>query len=120
MSPPSLLLVEQIRPRTTQIDDLWTTVPILLEARALEAVESVRYALSSTYDAFILVIPEGTFVADAHERRGAYVRVADGAFAVAFVAQTAEAYACGFAAHGQVWMVARHGEVRVWLGDSFC
>ena len=39
--PEILLLVEQIRPRTTQVDDLRTPVPILLQARTLEAIEGV-------------------------------------------------------------------------------
>jgi len=41
MIPEILLLVEQIRPRATQIYDLRTTVPVFLQPRAFEAVEGV-------------------------------------------------------------------------------
>ena len=43
--PEILLLVKEIRPRTAQVDDLRTPVPILLQPRTLEAVKSVRDAL---------------------------------------------------------------------------
>jgi hypothetical protein len=36
-----LLLVEQIGPRTTQIDDFGTAISIFLQARTFKAVESV-------------------------------------------------------------------------------
>ena len=36
-----LLLVEQIRPRTAQIDDLRTPVSVLLESRTLKAIECI-------------------------------------------------------------------------------
>ena len=45
MIPKVLLLVKQIRPGTPQIDNLRTPIPILLQPRTLEAVESVRNAL---------------------------------------------------------------------------
>ena len=41
MIPEILLLVEQIRPTTTQIYNLRTSIPVLLQARTLEAVEGV-------------------------------------------------------------------------------
>lgn len=102
MIPEILLLVKQIRPRTPQIDNLRTTIPVLLQPRALKAVESVRDALAAADDAFVLVVAEGAFVADAHEGRGADVGVADGAFAVAFVAEAAEGDAGHFAAHDEI------------------
>jgi hypothetical protein len=46
MIPKILLLVEQIGPRTTQIDNLRTPITILLKPRAFEAVEGVRDTLS--------------------------------------------------------------------------
>jgi hypothetical protein len=39
--PEILFLVEQIRPRTTQVYNLWAPVSVLLQSRALEAVEGV-------------------------------------------------------------------------------
>lgn len=49
MVPKVLLLVEQIRPRTAQVDNLRTPISILLQPRAFETVESVRDALSPHY-----------------------------------------------------------------------
>ncbi|KAJ4983215.1 peroxin 26 [Stagonosporopsis vannaccii] len=105
--PPSvvskiLLLVEQVRPATAQVHNLRTPVPVLLEARALEAVEGVADALAAAHDALVLVVAEGALVADAGEGGGAHVRVAHGALAVALVAEAADGYAGLLAAHDQV------------------
>jgi hypothetical protein len=99
MIPKILLLVKQIRPRTAQIDNLRTPIPILLQPRTLEAVESVRYPLATANNTFVLVVTEGAFVADANEGCRSDVGVADGAFAIAFVAKTSHGYAGLFAAH---------------------
>ena len=97
-----LFLIEQIRPTTSQIDNLRAAVPVLLQARALEAVEGIRDTLATAYNALVLVVPKGAFVADAGESRGAHVRVANGAFAVTFVAETADGDAGLLAAHDQI------------------
>ena len=55
--------------------------------------------LAAAHDAFVLVVAEGAFVADADEGGGADVAVADGAFAVAFVAEAADGDAGLLAAH---------------------
>lgn len=86
MIPKILLLIKQIRPTTSQIDNLGTPIAILFQSRTLEAVECVADALAAAHHALVLVVAEGAFVADARERGGPHVRVADGAFAVAFVA----------------------------------
>ena len=99
MIPKVLLLVKQIRPRTTQINNLRTPIPIFLQSRAFKAVERITYAFSSADDTFVLVVAEAALVADAHERCGTDVGVADGAFAVALVAEAADGDAGGFAAH---------------------
>ena len=36
-----LLLVEEIRPGTTQVDDFGTSIPVLLQTSALEAIEGI-------------------------------------------------------------------------------
>jgi hypothetical protein len=87
--PKILLLVKQIRPRTTQIDNLRAPISIFFQSRAFKAVKGVGDPFSTTDDALVLVVTEGAFVADAGEGRGAHVGVADGAFAVAFVAEAA-------------------------------
>ena len=102
MIPKILLLIKQIRPRTPQINNLRTPIPILFQSRALKAVERIRYSFTSTYDALVLIVAEGAFVADAREGRGPHVGVADGALAVAFVAEAADGDAGGLAAHDEV------------------
>jgi hypothetical protein len=102
MIPKILLLVKQIRPTTPQIDNLGAAIPVLFEARAFEAVEGVGDALAATDDALVLVVAEGALVADTGEGGGADVGVADGAFAVAFVAETADGDAGLLAAHYEV------------------
>ena len=102
MVPKILLLIEQIGPTTTQIDDLGAAVPVLFEARTLEAIEGVRDAFAAADNALVLVVAEGAFVADAGEGGGAHVRVAHGTFAVAFVAEAADGYAGLFAAHYEI------------------
>lgn len=109
MISKTLLLVEQIRPGTPQIDDLRTAVPILLEARALEAVERIADALAAAHDAFVLVVAERALVADAHQGRRAHVGIAHGAFAIAFVAEPADRDARLLAAHDEVGVMAGHG-----------
>jgi hypothetical protein len=97
-----LLLIEQIGPRTTQVDNLRTPIPILLQARTLKAIEGVRNTLATTNDAFVLVVAKGALVADADECCGAHVAVAHRAFAVAFVAEAADGYAGLLAAHNKI------------------
>lgn len=104
-----LLLVKQIRPRTSQIDDLRTAIAILFQPRALKAVKCVRDTFAAAHDAFVLVVAERALVADAHQGCGPHVGVADGAFAIAFVAEAANAYAASFAAHYQIGVMAGHG-----------
>jgi hypothetical protein len=102
MIPKILLLIKQIRPATPQIDNLRTPIPILLQPRTLETIESVRDAFPTAHDALVLVVAEAALVADAREGRGAHVRVAHGAFAVAFVAQAADGDAGLLPAHYEI------------------
>jgi hypothetical protein len=91
-----------IRPRTAQIDDLGTPIPVLLEACALKAVEGVRDTLATADHALVLVISEAALVAYPDERRRPHVRVAHGALAVALVAEPPDGDAGLFAAHYQI------------------
>lgn len=88
--PETFLLVEQVRPRTSQINNLRTAVSILLKARTFEAVEGITDTLATADDTLVLVVTEGALIADSHEGRGAHVGVAHGAFAVALVAKAAD------------------------------
>lgn len=91
-----------ICPGTAQVYNLGAPIAVLLEAGALEAVEGVRDSLAAADDALVLVVAEGALVTDADERRGADVRVADGALAVALVADAADGDAGLLAAHDEV------------------
>ena len=102
MIPKILLLVEQIRPRAAQIDDLRAAIPVLLQPRAFEAVECVTDPLSAAHHALILVVAKGAFVADSDEGGWADVAIADGTFAVTLVAEPADCYAGLLAAHDEI------------------
>ena len=83
-------LIKQIRPRTPQINNLRTPIPILLQPRALEAIKGIADPLPAADDAFVLVVSERALVTDPDEGRGPHVGVANGAFAVALVAETSD------------------------------
>ena len=108
MVPEVLFLVKQIRPRTPQIDNLRAPIPILLQTRAFEAVKGIADAFAATHNTFVLIVAEAALVADARDGSGPDVRVAHGAFPVAFVAETADGDARCFAAHDEIRVVARH------------
>lgn len=108
MIPVILLLIKQICPAAPQVDNLWAPVPILLKPGTLKAIEGITDPLPTTHDTFVLVVAEAAFVADAHERCGTHIRVTDGAFAVAFVAEAAHGDARCFAAHYEIGVVAGH------------
>jgi len=110
MIPEILLLIKQIRPRTPQINNLRTAIPILLQPCTLKAIKRIRNTLTTANHAFILIVPEAALVADADEGGGADVGVADGAFAVAFVAEAADGDAGLLAAHYEIGMMAGHCE----------
>lgn len=114
MIPKTLFLIEQIRPRTSQVYNLGAPIPILLQTRTLEAIERIADPLATADNALILVVAEGALVADADEGGRAHVGIADGAFAIAFVAETADGDAGLFAAHDEVGMVAGHFGLLSW------
>jgi hypothetical protein len=110
MIPKILFLVEQIRPRTTQVDDLRTPIPIFFKSGTLEAVEGIRNALATAYDTLVLVVAKGAFVADAGKSCRAHVGIANGTFAVTFVAEAADGDAGLLAAHYKIskYIVSTH------------
>lgn len=112
MIPEAFLLIEQIGPRTSQIDDLGTSIAVLLEARTFKAVKCITYALTAADDTLVLVVSEGTLVADTHQGRWAHVGITHRTFSVAFVAQTADRDAGLLAAHDEVRVVTRHCDLR--------
>jgi hypothetical protein len=110
--PETFLLVEQIRPRTSQIYDLGTSIAVFFEARTFKAVERITDPLAAADDTLVLIISEGALVADADQGRGAHVGIADGTFSVTFVAQTTDRDAGLLAAHDKIGVVTRHCELR--------
>lgn len=96
------LLIKQVRPATPQIDNLRTPIPILFQPRTLEAIKCIGDAFSTANYAFVLVVAERAFVADADKGCGAHVAVTNRTFAVAFVAQTAHGNARLFTAHDEI------------------
>ena len=102
MIPKILLLIKQIRPRTPQIDNLRTSIAVLLQPRALKTVERIRDAFPAAHDAYVLVVAEGAFVADAREGGWAHVGVAHRAFTVAFIAEASDGDAGLFATHNKI------------------
>jgi len=102
--------LDTYRPRASQIDYLWTPVSILLEPRALEAVEGIADTLSTADDALVLIVAKGAFITYTDQCRRTNVGVADGAFAIAFVAEPTNSNTGLFAAHDKIRMMARHGE----------
>ncbi len=104
-----LLLVKQICPATTQIDNLRTSIPIMFQARTLEAIESIGDPLPTADHTLVLVVAEAALVADAHEGCRPHIGVAYGAFAVALVAQASDGDARLLAAHYEIGVVAGHG-----------
>jgi hypothetical protein len=102
MIPEVLLLVKQVRPRTSQVYDFRTSIAVLLESRALKAVERVRDTLTTTDDTLVLVVSEAALIADAHKGGRADVGIADWTFAVTFIAETADGNAGLLAAHNKI------------------
>ncbi len=73
MIPKVLLLVEQICPRTPQIDNLRTPVSIFLQSGTFEAVEGVRDPLPAADHTLVLIVSERAFIADSGEGGWAHV-----------------------------------------------
>ncbi|KAI0999156.1 hypothetical protein K3495_g9042 [Podosphaera aphanis] len=105
--PEVLFLVEQVSPRAAQIDNLRTPIAVFLETRALEAVERVADPLTSADDALVLVVAEGTFVADAHQGGGPHVGVAHWTLAVTLIAKAPDGNSGLLTAHDKVTEVVR-------------
>lgn len=76
--------IEKICLGTAQVDNLRATISILLLDGALLAVVGVGHAGPPADDAAALVGAVVALVADAHQRAGPHVRVADHALAIAF------------------------------------
>ena len=109
-----LPLIEQVRLRRSQVDDLRAAVPVLFHLRAFSAIVRVRDAGAPTNHAPPLVAPVVALVADPHQSTGPDVRVAHHTFAVAFFAEAADRDAGLLAAHDEVGVVFCHGGV-LWL-----
>ena len=97
-----LLLVKQVCSRAAEIDDFRASVPVLLQSRTFETVEGIRNALTAAHHAFVLVVAKRAFVANPHQSSRADIAIADGTFAIAFVAKTPDGYSWLFSAHDEI------------------
>jgi len=105
-----LLLVEEIRPRTSQVDNFGATIAVLFQSCAFKAIKRIRNTLPTTYNTLVLIVPKRALIAYADQSSGSNVAVANGALAITFVAQTANSNAGLLTAHHKIRMMARHGE----------
>ena len=103
-----LPFIEEIRFGTAQVNNLRTTVAVLLLNCALLAIIGVGNARSSAYYAPSLVRSVIAFVADSDQRAGSYVGVANYTFSVALLAQTSYGDARLLAAENKVGMMLGH------------
>ena len=99
MIPEVLLLVKQICPTTSQIDNFRTPIPIFFQPCTFEAVERITDTFATADDTFILVIAERAFVADPNKGGRSHIGIANRAFAVAFVAETTDGDSGSLATH---------------------
>ena len=104
-----LPLIEQVRLRRSQVDDLRAAVPVLFHLRAFATIVRVRDAGAPTNNAPPLIGPIIALVADSNEGTGSHIRIADHTFAVALFAQPADGDAGLLAAHYQIGVMLGHG-----------
>lgn len=81
-----LLLVEEVRPRRSKVDNLGASIAIFFEPRTLKAVEGVADSFAATNNTFVLIIPKRAFIADSNEGGGSDIAIADRALAITLVA----------------------------------
>merc|ERR1719433_1726579 len=105
-----LALIEEVCLSTPKVDNLGTSIAILLALAALPAVESVGDARTPANYAPTLVAAVVALVADPGELARAHVGVADDALPVTLLAEAADGDATLLPAHDQVWMMLRHDE----------
>jgi hypothetical protein len=87
---------------TTQIYDLRTSISILLQSCAFEAVKSVRDPFTTAYHTLILIVSEAALIANPDESCGANIGITNGTFAIALVAETADGDTRLFPAHDKI------------------
>ncbi|KAL8672077.1 MAG: hypothetical protein Q9168_003437 [Polycauliona sp. 1 TL-2023] len=85
-----------------EVDNFGASIAIFLEPCALKTVESVADPFTATYDAFILIVAKGAFIADANERGRPDITITDRTFAVTFVAQSSYGYPRLLSAHDEI------------------
>ena len=67
--------------------------------------------LATTYDALVLIVSEGAFVADSGKRGRTDVAVADWTLPITLVAEASDGNACLLAAHNQITEVYSLAEI---------
>lgn len=79
-----LSFVKQVRLCTAEVDNLWTSVPVLLLLNAFPTVVRVRHSHTTTHDAPSLEAAIIAFVAYVHQIAGPDERVTDYTFSIAW------------------------------------
>ncbi len=115
-----LPFIEQVRLRATQVDDLGTSVPVLLLHGALLAVVGVGDAGAAADNAAPLVAPVVALVADTHQRAWAHVGVANDAATVALLTKATDGHAGLLAAEDQVGVVLGHDDEGLFTSKNRC
>lgn len=64
--------------------------------------EVIATYLATTYYTLVLIVSEAAFIADAYESSGPNVGIANWAFSITLVTETADSNARLFAAHNQI------------------
>lgn len=78
-----LAFIKQVLAGGTQIDNLWTTISIIFQTCAFEAIKSITDALLPTDETLVSIVSERALVTRPDERCGPHVRVANNTLAVA-------------------------------------
>ena len=102
--------VEEISLRAAQVNNLGTSIPILLLNCTLFTVICIRYSRSSTDNTSSLIRPVITFVTNSNESRRTNVWVTDDTLAITLLTETTNGYSWLFAAKNQVWMMLCHSD----------
>lgn len=68
----------------------------------MKLVWGSRACLATTDNTFVLIVSETALIADADEGGRSHVGIADGAFAIAFIAESSDSYTGLLAAHNEI------------------
>lgn len=100
--------IEQVCLRAPQIDNLWTTISILLLNGALFTVVGIGDSGAATDYTPALVRSIVTLITYADQGAGTHVGITDHTLAVTFFTQSSDSHTSLLAAENQIWMMFSH------------